>query len=420
MNINTDRFWKRHDEISDIGKNPEEGTGISRFAWTPEYKEAMVLLISWMQQAGMKVWIDTVGNLYGRLEGTDPEAPAVLTGSHLDTVPCGGKYDGILGITTALEALQTIVDKKIAHKRPIEMIAFVNEEASQFLGGHFGSKAMCGMHDADHAKKTFHRYTGQSLRDAMIEFGMGLNPDNYAGSIINPEKYYAFLELHIEQGQYLLKKNLPMSVVTSVAGIKQFYITFHGISCHSGGMAMADRHDAMAAAAATACEVIRLANESGSPTRGTVGYIEAYPAEHNIVANKAIVPVDFREDKDEIWAQLYTDLIRFVEKQCERFKVTYDVRITIDTAPAHCNPKIIGMIDDIATECGVPHDQMISYPAHDAMQLATLMPFGMIFVRSSNEGRSHCPEELTTKEDAAVSAEVLFKSIVRLANEDIL
>ncbi len=298
------------------------------------------------------------------------------------------------------------------------MVAFVNEEASQFLGGHFGSKAMCGMHPADHAKITKHRYTGQTLYDAMLEFGMGLNPDDYAGSIINKNDYYAFLELHIEQGQYLLKKNLPMAVVTSVAGIKQFYITLNGITCHAGGMAMEDRHDTLAAAAAIVCEVERLALTSGSPTRGTVGYIASKPAEHNIVAGQSIIPIDFREDKDDIWESLYDQLMEFVKKECEKRNLTYSVRSTIDTPPAHCHPKLIEVIEQCAAN--IPHLQMISYPAHDAMQLATRVPFGMIFLRSSNEGKSHCPEEYTTPEDAAIGTEVLYKSLLRIANEDVL
>lgn len=417
MIINGKRLWERNDKIAHIGA--DQNGGISRFAWTPAYKEAVELLSFWMKEAGMSVRLDTVGNLYGRLEGTQKGLPAVLTGSHLDTVPSGGCFDGIIGISAALEALKTISERGDKHRRPIEMIAFVNEEASQFLGGHFGSKAMCGMHPADHANITKHRNTEQTLRDAMLEFGMGLNPDNYAGSIINNDDYYVFLELHIEQGKYLLKKDLPMAVVTSVAGIKQFYITLNGVACHAGGMEMADRHDTLAAAAAIACEVERLALGSGSSTRGTVGYIKSKPAEHNIVAAQSIIPVDFREDKDNIWVSLYDQLMEVVKKQCEMRGLTYSVRSTIDTPPAHCHPKVIEIIDQCATDENVPHMKIISYPAHDALQLATRMPFGMIFLRSSNEGRSHCPEEYTTPEDAAIGTEILYKSLLRIANEDV-
>ena len=417
LEINRERLWKRLQYVGGIGADPRGG--ISRFAGTPAYREACQVLMRWMREAGLTVRMDTVGNIYAKLEGQE-DLPPILTGSHFDTVPMGGKFDGLAGVMAALEVLTTLSENHVRPRRPIEMIAFVNEEASQFLGGHFGSKAICGMLPEDYALTSTDRETGITMKQAMLDFDMGLEPDNLPGSYIKKGDYYAFIELHIEQGCYLLHENLPMAVVTDIAGIKQFYITLNGVSAHAGGMAMEDRHDAMAAAAAIACEVERLALESGSTTRGTVGYIEARPAEHNIVANQAIVPVDFREKEDGLWQQLYDDLMAFVEKQCKDRGLTYSVKSTINTKPVHCDKRLVELIRQCTQKEGIPHKYMVSYPAHDAMQLGRLYPMGMIFLRSSNEGVSHCPDEYTTPEDMADGTEVLLRTVECLSQEDIL
>ncbi|MDD3172760.1 MAG: M20 family metallo-hydrolase [Herbinix sp.] len=415
MNINSDRLWDREQEVGEFGR--DERGGISRFAWTQEYREAALALIKWMKEAGLKVRVDTVGNIYGRYEGSE-DLPPVLMGSHFDTVPMGGKFDGLAGVMTALEVLVSMREKNIKPKRPIEMIAFINEEASQFLGGHFGSKAICNMLPMNFADISVDRNTGKVLRQAMVEYNMGLDPDNFAGSFIKAEDYFAFIELHIEQGKYLLDADLPIAVIDDIAGIKQFYITFNGESAHAGGMAMKDRHDALAAAAATACEVERLALTSESRTRGTVGYVHVEPGEHNIVANKAIISVDFREARLDIWQRLYDDLIFFVENQCTNRNITYSVSSTINTEPCHCNDQLRKIIAESAEENNIPYMHMVSYPAHDAMQMGRLFPMAMIFLRSSNGGVSHCPNEYTTKEDLAAGADVLYTVIQKICNLD--
>lgn len=411
------RLWTRLNTIGGIGADPKGG--VSRFAWEPAYKEAMELLRRWSEEEGLAYRVDTVGNQFVRLEGQEPGAPAVLSGSHFDTVPQGGYFDGMAGVMGALEALSAIKRSGLVPRRPLELVAFINEEASQFLGGTFGSKAMCGMLPKDYAYQLRHRQTGQLLSDAMREFGMGLDPDNLEGSVIDPARYYAFVELHIEQGRYLLEKGLPISVVSSVAGIKQFYITLRGVAAHAGGMAMKDRHDAMAAAAAVAAEVERLALATSLDTRGTVGYIEAHPGEHNIIADRCVVPVDFREADDGNWARLYTDLMAFTQAQCERRGLEWSVHTTCDLAPAHCAPELMALMDDSAGRWGIPHDHMVSFPAHDSMNLSRIMPMGMIFLRSANGGVSHCPEEFTMKDDLAAGTQVLTDTLYRAACDDL-
>lgn len=412
MKVNAQRLWDRQQQVGSIGADPKGG--ISRFAWTPEYRQACELLIEWMHKAGLKVRIDTVGNIYGRLEGTE-KLPAILSGSHFDTVPNGGKFDGLTGIMTALEALTTMHENGVRPRRPIEMIAFVNEEASQFLGGTFGSKAICGEIPQAYVWDCKHRFTGQPLHDAMKEFGMGLDPDNVRASVIDPKDYCCFIEVHIEQGRYLLEQDIPLAVVTDIAGIKQFYITLNGVSCHAGGMAMEDRHDTLAAAAAIACEVERLAKTISSNARGTVGYIESDPGEHNIVARRSTMPVDYREADDALWARYYDELIEFTEQECAKRGLTYSVKFTIDLRPAHADPRIQDSISKAAEDYGIKHTRMISFPCHDAVNMERIMPMGMIFLRSSNNGLSHCPEEYTTPEDLEAGANALLGTFLDLS-----
>lgn len=413
MTINAERLWSREMELGNIGAVKEGG--VSRFAWTDAYREAAELLMRWMTELGMSVRVDSVGNVFGRMEGSEDWLSPVLTGSHLDTVPRGGCFDGVAGIMGALEAVATMRERGERPRRPIEIVAFINEEASQFLGGCFGSKAMCGMIDSDYADRCLERNTGRPLREAMLHYGMGVDPDGIEKSALKPGDYHAFLEMHIEQGRYLLDRGFPLAVVSGIAGIKQFYITFNGVSCHAGGMAMEDRHDAMAAAVAAACELERLALHSGSDTRATVGYIHSEPGEQNIVASRAVMSVDYREENDEIWRAIYDELMMFVRDQCNKRGLSWSVHMTIDTPPAHCDTGLSEVIDRCAAKAGIEHCHMVSFPAHDAMQLSRLFPMAMIFLRSSHDGRSHCPEEYTTPEDLAAGTEVLYQTLKEIA-----
>jgi len=417
MKINKERLWLRLQKIGGIGADPKGG--VSRFAWTPEYKEACELLMKWIEESGLSARMDGVGNVFARLEGKNPDAPAILTGSHFDTVPCGGRFDGLAGVMSGLEVLTTLRENGYVPERPMEMVAFINEEASQFLGGTFGSKAMCGVLPQDYPITCTHRYTGQPLREAMLEFGMGLDPDHLENSRIRPGQYAAFVELHIEQGKFLLDHNYPLAIVTAIAGIKQFYITLKGTAAHSGGMAMKDRHDTLAAAAAIACEVEHLAlTLGGKDTRGTVGYIASHPGEHNIIADESVIPVDYREENDEIWAEYYERLMAFVEKQCEMRGLEYSVKHTIDLKPSHSNETILRIMREQADNLEISHTEMVSYPCHDAVNMERIMPMGMIFLRSSNGGLSHCPQEYTTPEDMEAGTNLLLQTLVGMAKDE--
>ena len=413
--INRERLLQRVEDLGLIGFLGE-GKGISRFAWTNEYKEAAFCLMKWMQEIGLETRIDTVGNIYGRLSGKDG-LPAVLTGSHLDTVPGGGRYDGAAGILCALEAVQTIKEQGLQIDNSIEIVAFINEEATQFLGGCMGSKAMCGLIANDYADNCIDRNTGKSLREAMNEFGMGLDPDRIAESSIDASQYKVFVELHIEQGTWLLENGYQVAVVDDVAGIHQLYLTFKGKAAHAGGMSMKKRQDAFMAAAETACALEQTIEEMGTDARGTVGYVNVTPNEHNIIPSEVTISVDIREVDDYIWEKLHESLISSAASSSEKRGVVFEEMKTLSERPCHCRKEIRDSIEAAMKRLGYPPIHMVSYPAHDSMQMGKKMPVGMIFLRSSNNGMSHCPEEYTLPEDMEAGANVLLHTLLDLSRD---
>ncbi len=417
MQVNGERLIKHLKQIGSIGVHPDGGH--CRFSWTPAYKQACVELTELMESIGMKVHMDAVGNLYGRMEGSDPSLKPILTGSHLDTKPYGGLYDGNTGIQAGLEALFAMHDAGFKPRRSIDLVCFINEEASEFLGGCFGSRAITGQIDSGYFKRCVDRHTGQTMYDAMKEFGMGCDPDHYETCILKPDQYYCFIETHIEQGRHLLDDNKSISILDGIAGIKEFYITIKGERAHAGGMAMSDRHDAMAAAVNIAAEVERLAINGGVASRGTCAYITSFPAEISIISDTATVAVDFREIDGDIFESLERDLIAYTEEQCKKRGLTYSVKMDLNARPAICNKTLKEIMQGYADARNIPNEPMVSYPAHDAHHLSRLYPMAMIFLRSSNGGVSHCPEEYTLDEDEINGAQVLLDTLEKLSMEDI-
>ncbi len=411
------QLWEHLMSIANIGADPEGG--ISRFAWTKEYKQACLSLISLAKKYNIDTRLDTVGNLYFHMDGKNKNLPKILIGSHLDTVPHGGCFDGIAGVMAGLEALIFCKEKNIIPEQGIDVIAFVNEEGTQFLGGTFGSRAVCGNLEADYVDSCKDYYTGQTMRDAMVEFGMGLDPDNLAGSIIVSSDYLCFIELHIEQGRYLLDHDLPVAIVTDIAGIQQMYAKIHGESCHAGGMAMASRHDTLMAAASIASRIEEYALKSGGKdTRATVGYIKSMPGIHNVVPGETEIPIDFREDNDEIWTQFYEGIIHFFNEECNKRGLSYEIIKTLELKPAHCNKTLVHLMEDCADDLGIKYTKMVSYPCHDAVNMERIMPIGMIFLRSLNGGVSHCPQELTSAEDFTDGANILLNLVLKNINDE--
>ncbi|MBA3952827.1 MAG: Zn-dependent hydrolase, partial [Rubrobacter sp.] len=281
------RLWKRLSELAEIGRQ-EEG-GVARLSFTEEERAAKDLVASYMEEAGLAVREDAAGNLFGRREGRDPEAPAVLVGSHVDSVLNGGDFDGPLGVLGGIEVLQTMDEEGVEMGRPVEVVAFTDEEGARFSLGMIGSRALTGtllQEDLRHEDRN-----GVSIEQAMRN--AGLDPGKVGEAARPADSLAAYLELHIEQGKVLEGEDLPVGVVTGIAGPVWLRLSFAGEAGHAGTTPMGARRDALAAAAEVVGAIEEEASDTGS-TVGTVGQIEAGPGGINIIAGRVDLSLDLR------------------------------------------------------------------------------------------------------------------------------
>lgn len=270
--VNADRLWRRLEGLAEIGRG--EGGGVTRLSFTGEERAAKDLVASYMEEAGLGVREDAVGNVIGRREGRNPDAPAVLAGSHVDSVPIGGDFDGPLGVLAAIEAVRTMQEADVETERPVEVVAFTDEEGARFGLGMIGSCALAGLLAPGDLSREDEN--GVTIAEAMRE--AGLDPDRVGEAAREPASVHAYVELHIEQGQVLEQRNLPAGVVTGIAGPVWLRFVLRGEAGHAGATPMGPlRHDALAAAAAIVGAVEREAERSGTSV-GTVGAWRSSPA----------------------------------------------------------------------------------------------------------------------------------------------
>ncbi|ADU31981.1 M20 family metallo-hydrolase [Evansella cellulosilytica] len=409
MEINTKRVWERIHQLSCIGATKHGG--VSRFAFSLEDRQATDLVIKWMKEANLHVTSDSLGNVYGRRKGKR-EGPPVLAGSHLDTVPNGGKFDGVAGVIAALEVLQVFEENDIITDLPIEMVIFVNEEGSRFAGGLMGSMGIAGRLDNSIVDSLIDN-EGVILRDAMKSFGA--KPDEIHEAVRTKGDYTAFFELHIEQGEVLESQDIPVGIVNGIAGPYQMKVSIYGRSGHAGATPMGLRKDPMVAAGMVIQEVERSALEEGKTIRGTVGFIKAYPGGHNVIPEKVEFTLDYRDINPQNRIKAVNRIKDYIDDICENRSLKYDIITTQNTQPILLNENIVSLMESSAHEYNIPAFIMPSGAAHDAMNLHALCPTGMIFIRSKN-GLSHCPEEYSTEEDVALGTKLLLSTIQKSAD----
>ncbi len=402
------RLWERLGELAEIGKH-EEG-GVARLSFTPEEREAKELVASYMREAGLAVHEDAAGNLFGRREGSDPGAPAVLMGSHVDSVMNGGDFDGPLGVLGGIEVLQTMEEGGVQTERPVEVVAFTDEEGARFSLGMIGSRALTGTlspEDLRHEDKN-----GVSIEQAMRD--ANLDPGRIGDAARTPASLAAYLELHIEQGKVLEGGNLPVGVVTGIAGPVWLRLSFTGEAGHAGTTPMGTRRDALAAAAEVVGIVEEEATATGS-TVGTVGQIGARPGGINIIPGGAEVSLDLRDIDEAVRDRAEGRIRERAAEVCERRGIDLSFEELQRLPPAPCSEEIRA---SIAAACEREDIRPYSLPSgagHDGMHVVELCPMGMIFVRS-REGISHNPKEWSSREDCEAGCNVLYLTVLDLAN----
>lgn len=388
-----------------------ENGGFTRLAFSDEDMKARDWLQNAMMEADMSVRVDSFGNIHGRREGRH-NLPPVMIGSHLDTVPEGGNYDGIVGVLAGLEVVRTLNDHGIETKRPIEVINFSAEESSRFGMATMGSKVLCGKLDLETIKQLTDS-DGTSLYEALQ--GCGYNPDEIASVAMKPGEIHAFLEMHIEQGPILEAKRCPIGIVSSIAAPTRFKVTVQGRADHSGTTPMNMRKDALVAASELVLGVEQITSkEAGEKTVGTVGYLNVAPGAMNVVPGKVELGIDIRDvvmvDKNSAVAAIAS----LIDEISGRRGVEITYQQLCNDEPVSLSPPIIDLLIETANKNEVPHLIMPSGAGHDAMNMAQLTDVGMIFIPSVG-AVSHNIAEFSRMEDICNGTDLLLQAALELA-----
>lgn len=403
--INIERLKRRMQAMAKIGKT--ERGGVTRLALSREDQEARQLFISWMEELGMKVRMDDVGNLYGRLEGKDPQAPVIMVGSHLDTVPKGGKFDGVLGVLGALEAVETLIKERVDHVHPIEVVSFTNEEGARFTPQMMGSGALTGVFTDNYVLNRADR-DGLRFEDELRKIGFqGMRSHR-------SENISAFLELHIEQGPVLEAEQRSIGIVEGISGFYWMEVTILGQSDHSGSTPMSMRKDSLVTSSQIIQAIYQWALSRSDGTVATVGRIHTSPGIVNAVPGSTTFTVDIRHAKLEGLLECIQEVKQIIADLSYQNQMETFVEEIFTHHPVQFSPRVIDVIDRVCQEQQIPSMRMISGAGHDAMYLNRISDTAMIFVPSI-DGKSHCEEEATSWEDIELGTRVLYETLCRLA-----
>jgi N-carbamoyl-L-amino-acid hydrolase len=405
--VDADRLWKRHMEMAEIGAIP--GNGVNRAAFSAEDIRARHLLVSWARARNFSVSMDAIGNLFVRRPGQDAEAPPVMSGSHMDSQPRGGRFDGMYGVLAALEALEAVEQAGVKTRRPIELVAWSNEEGGRFAPCTMGSAVYTGARSLDEIIDVTDN-SGTVLREALAATLAAL-PDAIPRTLNAPAA--AYVEAHIEQGPLLEMHGKTIGVVTGIQGLRWFNIEVFGKTDHAGTTPLKLRKDAVRAAVDIINALRELTHDPDDILRFTVGRMLVTPNSPNSVANHVLFSVDIRHP-DKATIERLGDA---VEPLARKAAGVCDVRVT---STLHDNPcvfdaTVADSIEASANTLGVSNMRLSSGASHDANYMARVCPSGMIFVPCEN-GVSHNEAENANAEDLAAGARVLTATLLELAN----
>ena len=380
---------------------------LSRHFLTPEHKAAGELIKNWMEEAGMRAGFDAIGNVVGRYDGVRPGLPAVLTGSHFDTVRNAGKYDGMLGVVTPISCVKAL--HEVGGRLPfaIEVIGFADEEGVRFNATLLGSRAVAGTFDPTLLDKT--DAEGITMAEALRRFG--LDPARVREAAHKPENVLGYVEIHIEQGPVLLNKGLPVGVVTSIAGANRFVVRVEGLAGHAGTVPMDHRQDAATAAAEMLLFIEKRCQGTESLV-GTVGVLNVPNGATNVIPGVAEFTIDMRAGDDAIRKGAVADVLWEIEAIAARRKVEVVVTPQHEAHASPCAPWIMEHIADQIRAEGIEPRYLASGAGHDGMAISDMTDIGMLFVRCGNGGISHHPAETMTVEDADLGARI-FLNVLR-------
>lgn len=402
IKANPARMEERIKALSQFGANPEGG--VSRVAYSDADIAGRQYIIGLMKNAGLEVRVDAAGNIIGKREGKNNSLPSIAFGSHIDSVPGGGNYDGDVGSLGAIECIELMKENNIITQHPLEVIIFQNEE-----GGLVGSEAISGILTEEELSLV--SSSGKTLRQGMIDIGG--DPARYHEATHKKGDFKAFLELHIEQGGFLDQEGINIGVVEGIVGIKQWMVTFQGKANHAGTTPMDQRQDAMLAAAKFVIATNSTARSIAGRQVATNGKIKAEPGAPNVIPGKVEMTLEIRDLDFEKMLSVFAQ----IEANAKEIEKETGVKITYsplnEDIPAVTDKRIQEMIAASAKDLGLTYKYMPSGAGHDTQDMARIAPTGMVFV-PSKDGISHSPKEFTSAQDMANGASVLLQTILKL------
>jgi len=402
LRVNGPRIMEHLNALAEFGKNPQGG--VSRVAYSPADLQGREYVIGLMRAARLEVSVDAAGNILGRRLGSGEKLPPLLFGSHIDSVPEGGNYDGVVGSLCAIEVAQTLVENKVTTRHPLEVIIFQNEE-----GGLIGSRAIDG--ELTEKELDLVSRSGKTIREG-INF-LGGDTNKLAGVRRKRGDIAAYLELHIEQGGTLEAEKIDIGIVEGIVGINWWDVTIEGFANHAGTTPMNQRHDALLAAAKFIEAVNRVVTSVPGRQVGTVGRIQALPGAPNVIPGKVVLSLELRDLEAAKINLLYQKIREEARQIAEASKTSFDFKEINVNIPAPTDARIRQLIGEAAKDLKLTTRLMPSRAGHDAQDMARLAPVGMIFVPSI-AGISHSPREFSRPEDITSGANVLLHTLVKL------
>ena len=406
--VSEGRLWQRHADMARLGGTPKGG--VNRQALSAEDAAARNLLMEWAQARGFPIFTDAIGNLFVRRDGTDAKAPPVISGSHMDSQPTGGRFDGMYGVLAAFEALEALEDAGIRTRRPVIAVAWTNEEGSRFQPGAMGSAVFAGTYKLDDMLAV-KDWKGVVLKDALQETLKAAPAPMREGKPGFDVGFY--VEAHIEQGPRLENAGKTIGVVTAIQGSRRYIVEIGGEEAHAGTTPRAARKDAFAAATRIAAAMYEATTDADDTLRFTIGRVEVSPGSPNTVPGAVIFTIDMRHPDDGVLEAHEKKLLDIVGRKSRPCSGRIE-RVT-NVAPTGFDPRVIDLVRAKAQALKLGHMDMPSGAGHDAMHIAKLCPAGMIFV-PCERGISHNEIENATPSDLAAGARVLVGVLQELAN----
>jgi allantoate deiminase len=395
--------------IEELAQHTDEPGRLTRLYLSDAHRRAADATLRLMQEAGLNARIDALGSVIGRVEGADPEAPALLIGSHIDSVVDAGRYDGNLGVVLGIVVVEALKQQGIAPACPIEIVAFGDEENVRFPTNLSTSQALAGRFNP--AWLDGRDQDGVSFRDALIRFGG--DPGGAAALARDPARYRGYLEVHIEQGPLLEAKRLPVGIVSAINGITRARASVIGEAGHAGTVPMNMRRDALAAVA----EMIGIVERAGSTrtdTVATVGAAQVQPGAINVIPARVDFTLDARSPDDAVRLAMVQDIVTECQAAAQRRNVSFTIEPFMESPATPMDKDLIARLEEAVRSLGIEPLHLSSGAGHDAVAMANLCPSAMLFVRCK-DGISHNPAESITTEDVDVAARVLIDAVKRIA-----